>query len=823
MICFIVREMTASQHDVESLKRFLQKEYPNDVLIPIVPGEKRPLFAHKSPGSWSWQMFDDWVSRNTSCTWDIGILMKELCVIDVDSEQLVAELEQRFPVLQKAPMEKTRKGRHYFFCRSALADANGFYDARSPVIQGVDFKTITRHCTSGVVVVAPSSGKQWIRTPWGYTGGVPEIPDDVLVAVAVPIKLPVPRCVLQFSKGTRIVVNNSACVFHMEYIVPFLTEDESGILQVLGDGKDPVIPIPDIVSADDFVTLLVAAEYGMLPPERMPTTLATRDALASAGDCLGLPMSMLRPALGVVFSAYSAHRDMTSIHEEWANVYLEERWISAVHRKHAADDEATRFRCFLADGSDAVNADECLRSNHMVKLDGSVASGSKIDILRRGVTMMHDQRWLFHTWPSIICLDQTLSGDAPLSLCQDPTSAAEQRLPGFVVKLLRMFPEELVLAGGAALDACCSEGVLESDNQMDYDFFIQSSSRARAKEIVQSILNMSGVTPLCWSRTAITLQVSGDQHLKTDVLIVQVITRVFKTLQNMLMAFDMAPSKVAVFSNSEGALEFMCMPTFLASMRHMACWLHMDQSTWTRTCALRAFKYYAKGFEVFIPGLRRCALHRYVTSQGQMQTQKGIALLFAVEAHFVRSLSWRQRFMRSFQSSTTVKAVEDCSVFLTLVNCCKKMLQTILTKRVSQIAPSLEQETRAFLGKTVPMLTPADMRHFVRTYRSTSVGWDESDYSAFYKLASVASGVWRHVRHVFINWAQRVRDDVIDNKTLDVDAMMNRWDENVTEWTNSRSVRTSMNVSAVPLLMASAFDKARLETLLRAAYTDIVE
>jgi hypothetical protein len=64
---------------------------------------------------------------------DLGVLLQELCVIDVDDVALADGLEARFPELKTAAAVQTRKGRHYYFTRSALADAHGYYDGAAQV------------------------------------------------------------------------------------------------------------------------------------------------------------------------------------------------------------------------------------------------------------------------------------------------------------------------------------------------------------------------------------------------------------------------------------------------------------------------------------------------------------------------------------------------------------------------------------------------------------------------------------------------------------------------------------------------------------------
>lgn len=169
---------------VSILALYLRKHHPGDVLVPV-GGEtgKSPIVKHAMPASWTAFESERWRRSHPRHT-EYAILASTLCVIDVDSEAVAHALQERFPILASVPCERTRKGMHYFFKRSTLADEDGYYDARAPVCPGIDFKSRTARRSRGVVVVAPSTGKSWIRAPWDCEGGIPIIPDDLLQAVA---------------------------------------------------------------------------------------------------------------------------------------------------------------------------------------------------------------------------------------------------------------------------------------------------------------------------------------------------------------------------------------------------------------------------------------------------------------------------------------------------------------------------------------------------------------------------------------------------------------------------------------------------------------
>lgn len=210
---------------------WLVSAYPSDVPMPAGRGNKMPLFAH-ADGAWSWTALYRWQSYHITQRFDWGILLKELCVVDVDDPPLAAELEERFPVLCEVPCEMTTHGRHYFFARSSLCDSAGFYDQRSGVIAKVDLKTRCRTGTAGFIIVAPSLGKQWLRTPWQAGDVLAPIPEDLLRAVAAPTH-PRASVTLSFRDGD-MVLRDDPELFKFK-LINVLIEDGEEIPIGIGD------------------------------------------------------------------------------------------------------------------------------------------------------------------------------------------------------------------------------------------------------------------------------------------------------------------------------------------------------------------------------------------------------------------------------------------------------------------------------------------------------------------------------------------------------------------------------------------------------------
>eukprot|EP00798_Chlamydomonas_sp_ICE-L_P025510 gene25510-11163_t len=131
---------------------FLRTHLFSDVLMPAI--DKKPKFQHKD-NVWEWGDHDTFVSKHKNHM-DAGVLLRQLCVVDVDNEKLVKHLEEIFPILNHVPTEITRAGRHYWFLRSALAEEEEYYDGPAQRIPRVDFKSVAATGTSGFVVIAPN-------------------------------------------------------------------------------------------------------------------------------------------------------------------------------------------------------------------------------------------------------------------------------------------------------------------------------------------------------------------------------------------------------------------------------------------------------------------------------------------------------------------------------------------------------------------------------------------------------------------------------------------------------------------------------------------
>jgi phage/plasmid-associated DNA primase len=165
------------------LREYLHSEFPRDILMPVKGDTKMPVQSHKN-GKWTWELYDAFAQKSPSFT-SVGILLRELCVVDFDDVTTALRFEGEYPELRDAPMERTRKGRHYFFRRPHYADAEGFFDgARQVNKEEIDFKSVCSTGTSGLLVVSPSPGKEWERPLWSCDAK--QISRELLTRVCQP-------------------------------------------------------------------------------------------------------------------------------------------------------------------------------------------------------------------------------------------------------------------------------------------------------------------------------------------------------------------------------------------------------------------------------------------------------------------------------------------------------------------------------------------------------------------------------------------------------------------------------------------------------------
>lgn len=142
--------LTLSEYrqEFKRLYRFLKHKMQINLLIPL--GTKNPLYKH-ARDKWNWKLVNSHYER-TGLQVDkgVGLLLKDLAVLDLDTLEEVDHWETEWPVLNDVPMETTSKGKHYFFLRTPLCDKLGLTDG--PLSRTSDFKSITATGTAGAIL-----------------------------------------------------------------------------------------------------------------------------------------------------------------------------------------------------------------------------------------------------------------------------------------------------------------------------------------------------------------------------------------------------------------------------------------------------------------------------------------------------------------------------------------------------------------------------------------------------------------------------------------------------------------------------------------------
>jgi hypothetical protein len=621
-------EKMAKRAEIARLAALFREQWPHDVLMPVKPGTKHPIFVFRH-GSWTWAKFDKFLEGYAEE--DVCVLLRDLIVVDVDSVEQARKLEERFPCLLEAPAERTRKGMHYFFARSVRADADGYYDGAGQRERGVDFKTVCRTGTGGVLVLAPSEGKAWVRDPW--SASIEEIPDDLLDAVAVPHHrtLAARLAFCPESEEREELLVETPFLHLMKYFEP-LTSGELG-------EREP-FPVP--CSRAAFEELLYAIEHDDLRPAR-----ATRALLRSVVEAADKLMLNARVTRRIRLGTPRRRVDAEEACAAWSDAHVAER----------------AWRQGLAAGGDAV----------LLDVDEALSQAT------RYVPLPRDDRWLMHAPDGH---HEALRASEPHAAARPPPPRAGEPVvrpreldsgligtcvPAPVLAILRAYPGRIVLAGGAAL-ALLSWHVRPGS---DYDLFVVGMDEREATDALAHIRRdfMDGVGlglgvglhGVHRTRNAVTLTCGHG-------VTVQVVLRLHASLADVLLSFDVPPSKVAVYHDpARGGYAARCAPSWVPAMRHLA--FPLDGANWGRAGVARTFKYQYKGFGVFLPGCRRVAVRAPSrdppgtrSRRGPRAATRGVAGLFHVEREL-----WKARGGRRW----SCHAVQDAAELARVVGLCK--------------------------------------------------------------------------------------------------------------------------------------------------------
>lgn len=524
---------------VEALELFLEHEAPRNLLMPAIG--KIPARRHKG-GAWSWTKWRQHrrlLSRQSHP--DVCVLVHDLCIVDVDDPALATDIERRFGhLLQNAPAERTARGRHYWFRRSRLCDEGEHYDARSPLIRGVDLKTRHANGTSSVLLVAPSTDKTWIRAPWDKGVRLSPIPDELLMAVSQPkrrtalLSLKFPEAARPRSVRVRLKTLEA-----MHYFDPFFDD--------MKHSEHICVPC----TLDDFVAVNHLLGDNVDKESWFPTVKSLRRAVRTA-DMLGVSRDRLLD--GALVGKLMAYVHMECL--PWAQDCVSMEVIDVTSIGEVA-------YCPL----DAADPDHI----PVYQLWADTYPGPCVE---PGAVVLH--------------------GRSVRQRCA-------RNIPPIVLGLMQKFP--LALAGGGALYAA-THAVSDSSDWDLYMYGVDDEARANAiLSQVHAALDsserrvVSAVMPPRISRNAATFVVAG----LVIQIVAQLHDRPQDVIRKFDLA---PCQIAAWIENDRPVSEMEVCATFgcVESLRRMAVIMYRP-CAWTAMVGYRVIKYAAKGFAIFVPGI----------------------------------------------------------------------------------------------------------------------------------------------------------------------------------------------------------------------------
>ena len=527
--------------------------------------------------------------KRTPFAWnapDDGVSLHDLCVVVVNDRGLADRLENEFGILKTVPREDVgSKTVRYWFERSLEVDVLEYATCYEATYSGIGFVSFEPD-GSGSIVPFAKEEVVWARSLAKCS--VQVIPRELLDTVAVPRKnkMATKKTLMMMEGGkdgerVEMSASDRKWLHAMRYFDPFLD-----------DSFDDDEPIPVPCGRTVFADLLCVIETLSLDPLKMSRTYFA-DTMRVADKLSAHPRVMRLFETGVP-------RLQLDIYEACPE------WWSAMCLERSCREGR------IGDGILTV-------------VDEKLASRTKY------VPLPRNERWLFHA-QDLPCVP---GSDVIVS---DPVQALRDALPVEVKNLLMMFPGVLVLAGGAVLGhVSCS---VAKGN--DYDMFIVGVGDAEASRVLDMIHGtLAGrLRKLVRTDRAVTFGISRSSG---DYCEIQVIFKSSDTVSRLLSNFDLDPCKVAVWANLYAGLVVACAPGWIPAMTHLA--FPVDVSRWTNSVPSRVFKYYHKGFDVYIPGHARSAvmdvvMEMDVDMDGEFEQLElsGMAELLVQEA---RTLSWR--------------------------------------------------------------------------------------------------------------------------------------------------------------------------------------
>lgn len=548
-------------------KKILIEWFPKDYLMPVKKGLKHPAMPHNG-GRWSWRKLDQWTANETDA-FDACVLLQDLCVIDVDDEQMASELEAKFPILKEVPMEKTRRGRHYWFRRSEEADLLGYYDGHGQRQTGIDFKTRCRTGTGGIIVIAPSTGKVWEKDRKLNPDSLIPIPFDLLDAVSTPSHH-MERKVFKFMNRDEPIETETIDLKTMSYFEPFLEGDVDGF-------TCDHIPVP--CTEEEYRILMRVVNStgsGWIPP-----LLADDWSTAILiGDKLGIMNIDLYEKLTRSMALWT--HDIKAKWPEMASAIE----FEYSYRRGEGDDNSV-----------------CLDVDKNVRELGAIMYAPILPQQPALPCMLweHDETALFgRAGPS------TRIAKGTVVVADDVIQRVNAGVPQVVQFLMQIFP--LVLAGGYILGVVSNPEIIEKGH--DCDLFVYGLDDDAADEMLFTISNeilpsrawRLIQTPNAWTFIE---QLTRDAPNDATPLVIQIILRLYLNPYEIPAGFDISAARIAAWVLPNGEMTVQACPSWFESMRRLMIPVEPVDKLFSRATSMRTVKYAGKGFDVMFPGMRK--------------------------------------------------------------------------------------------------------------------------------------------------------------------------------------------------------------------------
>ena len=97
--------------------------------------------------------------------------------------------------------------------------------------------------------------------------------------------------------------------------------------------------------------------------------------------------------------------------------------------------------------------------------------------------------------------------------------------------------------------------------------------------------------------------IPGIPGLARKALAVQVVLRLADTPAEVVLGFDLAPCKAAIWFGEDGGLRVRAAASWFEAVRRAA--FAVPIAPWSTSSPPRVLKYCARGFDVLLPGVRR--------------------------------------------------------------------------------------------------------------------------------------------------------------------------------------------------------------------------